>query len=506
MVRTLLQLKRIYLLMRLHEIPRKFFNIFLVTLIILPLLTQVQAQDAEIGTKVITDQAYPTAGTNQQVFTDAYIDSLLYSFTTKVTGETEITVSNTGAITAYTLKKRGFIADIGDLTGSLYLNRPVSLQPVISDFLANVNPVKTAEAQSFVFSGQGALAPIYKLWQISRNITYVFFSVIFIIIAFVILFRQKINGQQYVTVINALPNIIIALVVVTFSYPLAGLLIDIGNVATFAIASLVAVDLLPGATDVVKQLNNAGGGGASLNIITLLMKFFEETFTSGLGGEGATYLGTTIRSIMNVFSAFPLVGSVAAVGLGAILPFFLSIAIASAVFRLFIGLIMNYVEIIMKVIMSPFALIGTALSGPSTIGEWMKDMLSNILVFPGVFAGICVISIFLFTGTNGCQYTATHEGTACILWTKGDGISKGNINDTSIRYVPAPIGYYSTDVNGAPNPFILNGLVGLGLLLFLPDMIDIIKKSVKSGKGPDISGENIKGAFRRIPVVGGFIK
>lgn len=329
---------------------------------------------------------------------------------------------------------------------------------------------------------------------------------IFIIIAFVILFRQKINGQQYVTVINALPNIIIALIVVTFSYPLAGLLIDIGNVATFAIASLVAVDLLPGATDVVKQLNNAGGGGASLNIITLLMKFFEETFTSGLGGEGATYLGTTIRSIMNVFSAFPLVGSVAAVGLGAILPFFLSIAIASAVFRLFIGLIMNYVEIIMKVIMSPFALIGTALSGPSTIGEWMKDMLSNILVFPGVFAGICVISIFLFTGTNGCQYTATHEGTACILWTKGDGISKGNINDTSIRYVPAPIGYYSTDVNGAPNPFILNGLVGLGLLLFLPDMIDIIKKSVKSGKGPDISGENIKGAFRRIPVVGGFIK
>lgn len=506
MVRTLLQLKKIYLLSRLHKIPEKFFNVLVVALIILPFFTQVQAQNAEIGTKVIDDQTYPVAGTNQQEFTDAYIDSIFYSFTSKVTGQTEINASNTGAITSYTLKKRGFIADIGDLTGSLYLNRPVSLQPVISDFIASVNPVKRAEAQSFVFSGQGALTPIYKLWQITRNIAYVFFSVIFIIIAFVILFRQKINGQQYVTVINALPNIIIALIVVTFSYPLAGLLIDIGNVATFAIATLV-IDLLPGSTEVVKQLNNAGGGGASLNIITLLMKFFEETFTSGANGEGATYLGTTIRSIMNVFSAFPLVGSVAAAGLGAILPFFLSIAIASAIFRLFIGLIMNYVEIIMKVIMSPFALIGTALSGPSTIGEWVKDMLSNILVFPGVFAGICIISIFLFTGTNGCQYTTTHEGTACVLWTAGGGgTAQGNINDTGIRYIPAPIGYYSTDVNGTPNPFILNGLVGLGLLLFLPDMIDIIKKSVKSGKGPDISGDNIKGAFRRIPVVGGFIK
>lgn len=505
MVRIILQLKRIYLLARLNKLPQKLFNIIIICLVILPFLTQVHAQNAEVGTQVITDPSFPTAGTNQQKFTNAYLLSLGYSVTTMVAGEVEITANNEGAITGYILKKRGFIADIGDITSSMYLNRPVSLQPVISDFLANVNPVKTAEAQTFVFSGQGALSPIYKLWQIVRNISYVFFSVIFIIIAFVILFRQKINGQQYVTVINALPNIIIALVVVTFSYPLAGLLIDIGNISTFVIASLVS-DLLPGSTAIVKQLNNAGGGGASLNIITLLIKFFEETFTSGIGGEGATYLGTTIRSIMNVFSAFPLVGPAIGTGLGAILPFFLSIAIASAIFRLFIGLIMNYVEIIMKVIISPFALIGTALSGPSTIGEWVKDMLSNILVFPGVFAGICIVSIFLFTGTNGCQYTSTSQGTACILWTEGRGTSVGNINDTGIRYIPAPIGYYSTDVNGSPNPFILNGLVGLGLLLFLPDMIDIIKKSVKSGKGPDISGDQIKGAFRKIPVVGGFIK
>src|SRR3990172_5935873 len=50
---------------------------------------------------------------------------------------------------------------------------------------------------------------------------------VLVAIGFMIMFRMKINAQTVISVENALPRIIIALILITFSYPIAGFMIDL---------------------------------------------------------------------------------------------------------------------------------------------------------------------------------------------------------------------------------------------------------------------------------------
>lgn len=68
-----------------------------------------------------------------------------------------------------------------------------------------------------------------KLWGQSRNIAYLFFVIAMITIGFMIMFRNKIGGQMMVTVGNSIPQLIICLVLVTFSFAIAGIMLDLGR-------------------------------------------------------------------------------------------------------------------------------------------------------------------------------------------------------------------------------------------------------------------------------------
>lgn len=80
----------------------------------------------------------------------------------------------------------------------------------------------------FYFPGLGynLLSPVLALWQWSRNMVYTVYIIIIIVISFLILFRQSLGGSTVVTIVNSLPSLIISLVLVTVSYPLAGLFVD----------------------------------------------------------------------------------------------------------------------------------------------------------------------------------------------------------------------------------------------------------------------------------------
>ena len=72
-------------------------------------------------------------------------------------------------------------------------------------------------------------AGIQSLWTDVLNLAYIFFVIVMIIAGFMIMFRHKIGGQAMVTLGNVLPNVIIALIVATFSFAIAGLIIDLGG-------------------------------------------------------------------------------------------------------------------------------------------------------------------------------------------------------------------------------------------------------------------------------------
>lgn len=102
----------------------------------------------------------------------------------------------------------------------------ISTPPIrSSEFIANLGEqvgIKSAHAQ-VGGSGSDVLAPIFKLWEVSRNISYLFMIVIFIVVGLMVMFRQRLNPQTVVSIQMALPGLVIGLVAITFSYFLASL-------------------------------------------------------------------------------------------------------------------------------------------------------------------------------------------------------------------------------------------------------------------------------------------
>lgn len=75
--------------------------------------------------------------------------------------------------------------------------------------------------------GLAALTPIATVWMVFRNLLYMLFVLIIIAIGFMIMFRMKINPQTVISLENSLPKIVIALLLITFSLPIAGFLVDL---------------------------------------------------------------------------------------------------------------------------------------------------------------------------------------------------------------------------------------------------------------------------------------
>jgi hypothetical protein len=84
----------------------------------------------------------------------------------------------------------------------------------------------------YYVSGFTALEPIRGMWNWSANIVYALFIVILIGISFMILFRQSLGGQQYVTLANSLPSVVLSLVLIFFSYPISAVFIDAVSIGT----------------------------------------------------------------------------------------------------------------------------------------------------------------------------------------------------------------------------------------------------------------------------------
>ncbi len=93
-------------------------------------------------------------------------------------------------------------------------------------------------------SGNSVIQPILKLWQLTRNIAYFGFILIFIAIGFMIMFRQKLNPQTVISAQNALPGVVVALILVTFSYFIAALIIDFGFITTQLTGRLLVANQL----------------------------------------------------------------------------------------------------------------------------------------------------------------------------------------------------------------------------------------------------------------------
>ena len=141
---------------------------------------------------------------------------------------------------------------------------PASGAYYVADAIDNIGISKTAYAQGFGYYG---LQPFLTTWKVMRNFVYVAFSVVIIGVAISILMRQSLGGQNSVTVQQMLPNIIITLIVITFSYAIAGFLIDLMYWIMYAVGGLHTVFV-----KLVDDVNYVDATSDTLNSTNYLFK------------------------------------------------------------------------------------------------------------------------------------------------------------------------------------------------------------------------------------------
>ncbi|HCC68009.1 TPA: hypothetical protein DEP90_02260 [Patescibacteria group bacterium] len=230
---------------------------------------------------------------------------------------------------------------------------------------------------------------ISTLWAQVRNITYVFFIVIMIVVGFMIMFRSKIGGQTLVTLGNTLPNIILALIGVTFSFAIAGFIIDIGG-----LLMVILADMLQGASGYEDLVTLESFGSIFRAFVP--QGLFQEALPSGdfgskgilgiLGGVGSG--AGIIAGIVAAFTGSAIITTALTWGLPLLLILLAILGVVTfGVFKVFLTLIKAYIGILIGVITGPFQIAMSAMPGKGvSFINWMKSILRNVLVYPITFA------------------------------------------------------------------------------------------------------------------------
>src|SRR3989344_4720166 len=338
----------------------------------------------------------------------------------------------------------GALASSGKLVATLYSSPPVSGVEYFAQKIQQFNPVQPAYAQDTGGIGFSALQPVQKVWTVFRNISYIGFVLVFVIMGFMIMFRAHISPQAVATVQDSIPRIVIALILVTFSYAIAGLFIDVMFLLlNIIVNTLQTADLL--------QETSIGQDIFKQSVFGVVWSNWGGVFTSVAGaisdliGKGID-LGA-LDWADNLFSTIG--GGVAALVVG--------IALLFIMFRVFFMLLMAYVMIIVLTMVAPFFFLFQALPGRNGAGEWFKQMASQISVFP------TVALMFVFAGVLGGLGGDSAIGAA-------DTIGKDQVGQ-----FPLLAGDIASEVIGK--------LIGIGLLLMTPSAAELVRNAlgVKGG-------------------------
>ncbi len=321
-----------------------------------------------------------------------------------------------------TIKISGAIPTTGKAISDVYKNAPASGQTYVADLLHNmkIGPAQPAYAQVGGL-GFAALEPILGAWKQFRNIAYMFFIIITLVIGFMIMMRQKVGGQAAVTAQQAIPNVVIALIGVTFSYAVAGFMIDLMYVFMYLMAGLFS--------------DTVNSDAITKNILELGFSLFVDQ----------NVFGTSYEAVGS-FTENALTGSgvegIAKVVTGLSFAIIIAFAYLFAIVSLYFELLKTYVSIIINIVLSPLLLMLGALPGRNDVfQDWVKSLLGNLVAYPVVLL-LIIIHKLLTSGTAA------------------DG------------------GFLPPYLMGRGNGGAITTLVGLGVMLIAKDLVVQAKKSV----------------------------
>jgi len=345
---------------------------------------------------------------------------------------------------------RGATGSLFALMDTMYQNPIVSSKDYLAYVRENSGLITKAYAQG---QGYDFLKPVLDLWIVTRNVVYVFFIIIFVVIGFMIMFRSKLNPQTAVNVQLALPHIIISLILVTFSFAICGLIVDLAYLGNDLIYNIFYNKFL------VSGTFTWSADATPFNLIK----------AADIGGN----LNTALTAIAQVMAGG---------GTAALFNVVIAITVVSTAFKIFFSLLTKYISLFIMTLLSPFSLLFAALPGDqNSAANMFKQLFSAALVFPA--------TLFM---TNLAFYFSKYAQTASTDFQNidpfrlTDFVSVANSQSIAIATIA--------------------GLISLGVLMAtaqVPQVIDGalgVKPTLGAG-----TGEEVGNSLRKIPIIGGMI-
>ncbi|MBI4097024.1 MAG: hypothetical protein HY428_01245 [Candidatus Levybacteria bacterium] len=386
-------------------------------------------------------------------------------------------------------KPGGAMGFMTDMIGMTY-TKPFGASEYVSHLASNFGIVRSAIAQEPInetSQGEGfsRFKYLFSLFVMTRNVAYMLLVIFFVIIGLAIMLRVKIDPRTVMTIQNQLPKIVVGILLITFSYAIAGAMVDLMWVGTyFSVNTLTEKDTACAlrANGTEKPGDQTFGEAVTNSLLDNPLSFVNNIFgdTTGCAGsfDGISGLawgvGTTIgdilgRSLMDAiglgapdgecnFGFLGIGGDVGAcfqrgifgflkyaIGLVAFLILFISLLIS--LIKIWFLLIKAYIQVILDVIIAPLWIVMGLIPGSSLgFGSWFRHLMAHLLVFPAaaimfIFARILAISI---------------------------------ANDpTGNTFIPPLVG----NPNIADN---MSMIIAVGFIFITPDMLNILRDAIKS--------------------------
>lgn len=471
---------------------KKVIKLFLALLLLCSYAAtrQAIATGLEGSIETMADYCSPTSDPNLCQFAGNSLGSSMASLSFQILGGVD---SNGLAVV-----QDSMVGDISSGMAFMIQNKPADTATYVADVLHNnfgvAQPAYAQDSRGIGFVG---LQPVLAIWKGFRNVTYLAFVLVMIIAGFLIMFRAKLGAQTAVTIQAALPRVVVTMILITFSYAIAGLMVDLIYFLIFFIA---------GAFELGGLLLQGTGRAAAEALLGKSIFGIGFQYFVGMGeaaGRVAYGISLIVREIITS-AGLPGVGGQF---LSSIVGYLIAaIAILIAIVRTFFALLKAYISLILNVVTAPLQILPNAFPNSNAFMTWLKKIAADAMVFPAVAAMILLGIIMMgytATGTNDMDIEVNPE----VGFNRNWGSSFNNAGG------PA-------DPGGFTPPFVLPGnsgtadvlqaLIGFGIIMLLPEVVNMVKAAfgVQEDKLGALAMQNFKSGSSPITVpmgiVGGF--
>lgn len=370
---------------------------------------------------------------------------------------------------------------------SLYFNTVASNFGIVQHAYAAPSCLQTNPAWGYGFCG---LQPLLQAWEAMRNIAYMFLILIFVLIGVGIMLRLKIDPRTVMTIQNQIPRVIVAILLITFSYAIAAVMIDAMWFTTY-VGINTLTSFCPSNTSLCNP--DTGNGtklsyNATKTLVDTPLTYVNQVFhtdnpgifhiTDAVSVEIQAIVHQLILDVINggnqpdcswlpshwddcikaaVAGFFSFLARI-------IMELIILITVIILLFRVWWHLLKAYIFILVSVITAPlWIVLGLLPSKPLGFEKWMRTIFSNLAVFPATVLLFVVARIF----------------------------------EEIFKAAPNPQDTFIPPLVGNPVAKDFGALIAFGVILMTPTLLDQIHtwmKTPKSGAGAAIRGGIAAGA------------